>query len=156
LIQDARKLDLKDGSADFICSNNTLEHIPHGILEDILKEFGRILKPGAIMSHFIDMSDHFAHFDQRITIYNFLKFSNKKWAIIDNRIQPQNRLRFKDYLRLYHRADHALLHQETRVGSRDILATINIHPEFSGYSSDELAISHASLISQKQLPDHVV
>ncbi len=66
-------LNIKSDSVDFICSNNTFEHIPADILSAILREFKRVIKPGGLMSHFIDMSDHFAHFDSRITIYNFLE-----------------------------------------------------------------------------------
>ena len=70
-------LSLQKESVDFICSNNTFEHIPQEILRDILVEFKRVLHPNGLMSHFIDMSDHFAHFDSRITIYNFLQIQQK-------------------------------------------------------------------------------
>jgi hypothetical protein len=36
---DARATAFKSGQFDFICSNNTFEHIPKSILVDILKEF---------------------------------------------------------------------------------------------------------------------
>lgn len=156
LVQDARNLLMDDGSVDFICSNNTLEHIPEEPLGKIFLEFSRILKPGGSMSHFIDMSDHFAHFDTRISIYNFLKFSRKQWNLLDNRIQPQNRLRFRDYLRVYSETGHRVIEQVIREGMPEALNGIRIHAEFSGYTQEELAISHATLISQKQFPDHMV
>jgi SAM-dependent methyltransferase len=156
LVKDARNLEMDDGSVDFICSNNTLEHIPEKILAEIFLEFGRVLSPGGFMSHFIDMSDHFAHFDTRISIYNFLKFSEKQWKLLDNRIQPQNRLRFRDYLRIYNETGHSVIEQETREGELEALKNIRVHAEFSGYTPAELAISHATLISQKQFPDHVI
>ncbi|MGC9332198.1 MAG: methyltransferase domain-containing protein, partial [Bacteroidales bacterium] len=65
--QDARALDLCNDSIDFICSNNTLEHVDSGHLYPIFREFVRVLKPSGVMSHFIDMSDHFAHLDRKIT-----------------------------------------------------------------------------------------
>lgn len=77
LIEDARKLSLPDNSIDLVNSNNTFEHIYPNILIPILKEFNRVVKKqGGVMSHFIDMSDHFAHFDKSINIYNFLQFSD--------------------------------------------------------------------------------
>jgi SAM-dependent methyltransferase len=147
LLQDARHTKLADNSIDFICSNNTLEHIPENILREILPEFKRILKSGGVMSHFIDMSDHFAHFDPRITIYNFLKYSRKQWKMIDNRIQPQNRMRFRDYKEIFMEAGFPVTAEFLREGNQEALANIRIHPEFSGYTSRELAISHAYLIS---------
>jgi hypothetical protein len=147
LVQDARNLDLDSGSIDFICSNNTLEHIPETILRNILHEFRRLLKPSGTMSHFIDMSDHFAHFDSRITIYNFLKYSRKRWNLIDNKIQPQNRLRFRDYKELYREAGLPVTGEILRPGNPEEVARIRIHPEFSGYTPVELAISHAYVIT---------
>ncbi|MBK7337072.1 MAG: class I SAM-dependent methyltransferase [Saprospirales bacterium] len=101
LVTDARKLPLNPESLDLIVSNNTFEHIYPNILAEILAEFKRLLRPGGMMSHFIDMSDHFAHLDTGITIYNFLRFSEKNWGWIDNSIQPQNRWRISHYRHLY-------------------------------------------------------
>ena len=100
------------------------------------------------MSHFIDMSDHFAHFDSSITIYNFLKFSSKTWGIMDNSIQPQNRLRHRDYLEMYSQSGLPVSHEEIRKGSLEELESVEVHPEFSGYSKPELAISHSYIISR--------
>jgi len=147
LVRDARNLDLDPSTVDFICSNNTFEHIPGEILKDILHEFKRLLHPEGVMSHFIDMSDHFAHFDSRITIYNFLKYSKKQWDMLDNRIQPQNRLRYPDYLEMYRACGLPVTDESIREGSLSNLKRIRIHPEFSAYSHKELAISHAYVIS---------
>ena len=151
-VLDARHLDLEDGSVDFICSNNTFEHIHSTVLKEILAEFKRILHPHGMMSHFIDMSDHFAHFDKRISIYNFLKFSEQAWKLIDNNIQPQNRLRYRDYLDMYHRLGLPVSQEEIRKGSLEELSRVKVHSEFSDYSPDELAISHAYIITR---PVHI-
>ncbi len=147
LLKDARKTDLKSESFDLICSNNTFEHIYADVLEGILKEFKRLVKPGGLMSHFIDMSDHFAHFDKSITIYNFLKYSEKKWKSIDNSVQPQNRMRLVQYREIYNRLQIPITEEHTRPVDPEILKGQEIHPEFQVYSQDELAISHAYLIS---------
>ena len=149
-IQDAKELDFDDNSIDFICSNNTLEHIDKEQLIKILREFNRILKPSGIMSHSIDLSDHFSHFDSKINNYHFLRFSRKRWRLIDNNIQPQNRLRFKDYCEIY--AQLGIPISEKIVSSGDIkqLEKVNIHREFADYSKEELAISHAHIISKTE------
>lgn len=148
LVQDATNLGLPSESVDFICSNNTFEHIPEPILGKILSEFSRIIKPGGVMSHFIDMSDHFAHFDSRITIYNFLKYSKREWKLIDNNIQPQNRLRYRDYIALYEAAGLPVSGEIITLGIEEELSGIRIHPEYAGYTPRELAISHAYIITR--------
>src|ERR1051326_1606552 len=86
LVMDARKLFLPDASIDLITSNNTFEHIYPEILEGILQKLKALCKSGGVMSHAIDLSDHFAHMDNSITIYNFLKFSDTAWKWIDNSV----------------------------------------------------------------------
>ena len=64
---------------EFICSNNTLEHILQAPLIAILKHFKGLLSHGGGSSHFIDLSGHLGHFDRSITAYNFLKFFPLQW-----------------------------------------------------------------------------
>ena len=150
IVGDASNLPMENNSVDFICSNNTFEHIPGMVLKNILVEFRRILCPGGVMSHFIDMSDHFAHFDSHITIYNFLKYSSRTWSRIDNSIQPQNRMRYRDYLELYRETGIPVSHEEIREGSLEDLEKVKVHQEFTSYTPEELAISHAYIITQEK------
>jgi len=148
MVKDARNTELPDASIDFIMSNNTFEHIYPGILKDIVKEFKRIVASDGLMSHFIDLTDHFAHFDNSVTIYNFLKFSRKQWATIDNSIQPMNRLRWKDYIKMYQDLDIPFIEEKVRIGDLETLATVDIHSEYAEYSPKELAISHGYFITK--------
>ncbi|WP_420459621.1 methyltransferase domain-containing protein [Neolewinella sp.] len=146
-IMDATRLDAADRTFDFICSNNTFEHIYAPTLRDILREFKRVLKPGGVMSHFIDLSDHFAHLDPGITIYNFLRFTERQWAAIDNSIQPQNRLRWRDYVAMYQELGIPIREEEVVGGDAGALATVPVAEQYRGYTTAELAISHGSIIS---------
>ncbi|HER07827.1 MAG TPA: class I SAM-dependent methyltransferase [Bacteroides sp.] len=146
--QDARALELDDDSIDFVCSNNTLEHVDREHLYPIFREFVRVLKPSGVMSHFIDMSDHFAHLDRNITIYNFLQYGERQWKCIDNRIQPQNRLRLVDYRKMYSDTGIPVTDAVITGHDEDALDKIRIHPEFGHYSREELAVSHAYLVSR--------
>lgn len=146
-LKDARNTGFERHSYDFICSNNTFEHIYPEVLKDILKEFKKLINPGGFMSHFIDLSDHFAHFDKSITIYNFLKFSESSWRLIDNSIQPQNRLRWKEYLKMYNDLDIPVTKQETRPGSLSDLARVEVNKRFQYLSPEDLAISHGYILS---------
>ena len=99
------------------------------------------------MSHFIDMSDHFAHLDNSITIYNFLRFSPEEWNRIDNEVQPQNRWRMSDYEQLYQALDLRISAKETRPGEVADLEKITIADCFSLKTKEDLAISHVHLVN---------
>lgn len=148
LLMDARKLDFPSGSISLIHSNNTFEHVYTAVLKEILIEFKKLTSKGGIMSHFVDMSDHFAHSDKSITIYNYLQFSEKKWNRIDNSIQPQNRMRITHYRKIYQELGIPITKEELRPGNLTELNTIKVHQEFSHISPEELAVSHCLLISQ--------
>lgn len=149
IVADARTLPLPKESVSLITSNNTFEHVYPHILSDILVSFWGLLKPGGLMSHFIDMSDHFAHMDKTITIYNFLKFSNRAWAIIDNTIQPQSRWRFIQYKSLFDQLGIPYREEKIRPGSPATIKQLNLHAEWQSFSAEELAISHGYLLSIK-------
>jgi hypothetical protein len=148
IVTDARKTGLKENSIDFICSNNTFEHINKNILFGILSEFKRIIRKDGIMSHFIDMSDHFSHYDTSITNYNFLRFSNFAWKLIDNNIQPQNRLRFIDYKRMYEKAGIPVSKELITGSQPGELKKVIISEDFKNYPDYELVITHAYIISK--------
>lgn len=148
LIEDARKISLADNSIDMISSNNTFEHIYPDLLWLILSEFQRVVKkPGGLMSHFIDMSDHFAHFDRSITIYNFLRFSDTTWASIDNSIQPQSRLRFPEYLALYQALQIPVSETQLRAGDVAAVRKVPLAKKYRSMPEKSLAVSHAYVVS---------
>jgi len=148
LIEDARKLSLPDNSIDLVNSNNTFEHIYPDILIPVLKEFRRIVsKQTGVMSHFIDMSDHFAHFDKSINIYNFLQFSDKQWKWIDNSIQPQSRIRIYDYKKIYSDLSIPISDESFRAGNLNELKSIPLAGKFANKPLDEIAKSHCHFVS---------
>jgi len=145
---DVRTVDLSGKQFDLICSNNTFEHIYPEVLTGILERFKTLVKSGGVMSHFIDMTDHFAHFDQQITVYHFLRFSASSWRWIDNSIQPQNRMRFPQYLDMYRSLSIPIT--ETALWPYDPadLLDLPIHESFQQFSRDDLAIKHGYVISK--------
>ena len=134
-------------SYDFICSNNTLEHILEVPLVAILKHFKGLLSPGGGSSHFIDLSDHFGHFDRSITAYNFLKFSPQQWRLIDNDIQPQNRLRWPQYIEIFTKLGYPVVQEKVRPGNLDELKKVKVHRSYLGMSESELAITHGYVVA---------
>jgi len=150
LVQDARRLPVESETIDLIHSNNTFEHIYPEILSGILQEFARVARPGGVQSHFIDLSDHFAHFDHSITIYNFLRFSPAAWKWIDNSVQPLNRLRIPDYRALYRSAGIPITEEQLRPGDVAALRQVPVHPFFQKNTEAENAVSHGYFFSKNR------
>lgn len=146
VIGDARSTGLPASYFDLVHSNNTLEHIPKEILKSILVETNRVGKGGCIHSHFIDMSDHFAHMDRSITPYNFLKFSTKRWRWINNSIQFMNRLRLPDYRKLFRQSGFHIVHEQLRADSPDDLDTVKVHQEFEEHHLEDLRVTHVHFV----------
>jgi len=49
VIGDARSLPFKDESFDHVFSSHTLEHLPHGDCDRVLREWIRVLRPGGVI-----------------------------------------------------------------------------------------------------------
>lgn len=146
-IMDIRKIEIEQGSIDLVHSNNTFEHVYPEVLKGILEKFKTLVHPRGIQSHFIDMSDHFAHFDHSINIYNFLKYSDKTWDRIDNSVQPQNRWRLSEYEGLYDSLGISITAVDARPGDMNLLNTIPLDAKYHSFDKKDLAISHAYVVS---------
>lgn len=145
---DAAKMDLGEASYDLVVSNNTFEHVYPEDLKSLLIKFRSLLKKGGVMSHFIDMTDHFAHLDKTITVYNFLRFSTKQWTWIDNTIQPQNRWRINQYRQLYQSLGIPIHKEKNNQGDLADLQSIQLAKEFKAEKQEDLVVCHSYLISQ--------
>jgi Methyltransferase domain len=132
---------------DLVHSNNTFEHVYPEILSEILKNLHKLTKKGGIMSHFIDLSDHYAHMDGSINIYNFLRYSDRQWKWIDNSVQPMNRYRMPDYRAIYAQLSIPILAEKNRPGNLTELAQIPLDVKYQKNTAAENAISHSYVVS---------
>jgi len=151
LIADARHLTLDTDSIDLICSNNTLGHIPRAVIVEILREFHRIVNERGMMSHHIDLADQYAIFDRRITVYNFLKFSDPVWKIFNNDLQYQNRLRLPDFRELHAEAGFAILEESNQSQPLEVLKKVTLASRFRRYKAEELAVYDAWIVSRPKV-----
>lgn len=146
---DARLTGLTAGSFDLVHSTEVLEHIPEADLTPILAECRRLLAPGGVVSLQVDMQDHYSYFDRRASVYNYLRFSEGAWRLVNSGLHYQNRLRLPDYLRALERAGLRLVGQEVLWPSPADLALLRRLPlaaRFRGLDPRELGARSALLV----------
>jgi len=152
---DARATGLPAQSLDCVTSSNTLEHIPEAEIRAILRECHRCLRDDGVMSFLIDYQDHYSYFDQGISGYNFLQYSDRSWSYYNPSLHYQNRLRHKDYLALFEDTGWEILEERRHpVSDQDLaaVARIRLAERFQPYSPGELAVRDATLVLRKRAP----
>lgn len=92
-----------DCSLDVIVSRTVLEHIPPDVLEGYMRQFRRVLRPGGVMCHNVDNSDHWQHQDRSISRLNFLRYEDGLLWRLASASAYQNRLRHSDYVAMFDR-----------------------------------------------------
>lgn len=145
-VRDARHSGLPDGSVDLVVSTSTLEHLPPDVLTAMFAEFRRIAAVGGVMSHLVDMSDHYAHMDQSISRFNFLRYSQRRWRMYNNPLHYQNRLRVGDYHRLLHEQGWDIVGEHRWTGERADLRRIPVHRDFARFTEDDLLVTSARIV----------
>jgi len=151
--RDARATGLPAGSVDFVSSTSTLEHVPSEDVVPILSECRRLLRPDGALSCRIDLSDHFSHFDKSISPYNFLRFDERTWGLLNSALLHQNRLRRSDYVRALERAGFVLASEKPWAPKDDDpLAGVRPAERFRAYEAGDLAVQKLRLVA-KPSPD---
>ena len=139
---DAGDTGLPAEGFDLVVSSNVFEHIPPGELRRIVTESRRLLRPGGVSAHHVHTGDHFSA-DERITSVNFLKYSPRAWRLIGSGLAYHNRLRCRDYARLFEEHGFELLDVVLETDERALAALrsgdVRPHERFRGYTDQELA-----------------
>lgn len=148
LIGDARTTTLPDDSIDFIFSTVVLEMIGEETLRNLLVEFKRVASPDAVMSHYVGLADQYASFDKSITPYNFLKYSDGWWNLLNNPIIPHSRLRIADYRKLLEQTGWNITEERNTSGPPDDLKKIRLAPRFRKYAVEDLLVLSSWLVAR--------
>ncbi|MCA1656649.1 MAG: class I SAM-dependent methyltransferase, partial [Actinobacteria bacterium] len=129
---DARDTHLETGWVDFVSNTNTLEHIPADELVPLLTECRRLLRHDGALSSRIDLSDHFSHFDRSVSPYNFLRYSDRAWRLVNSSLLHQNRLRRPDYSTAFARAGLTIVAEKawTPKDGAEQLSQLDVAPRF--------------------------
>jgi SAM-dependent methyltransferase len=146
---DATATSLPGASFDLITSTWTLEHIPAPELVRILGEMRRLLRPEGLMSCLVDLKDHFSYFEPSLSPYNFLRFSDRAFAVLNPSLQWQNRLRAPEYRRLAEGAGLTVLRDEVEPGRPEdlpALRAMRVARRFERFTLQERAARTVHLV----------
>jgi SAM-dependent methyltransferase len=149
--RDARATGLPSESVDFVSSTDVCEHVPADDLAAIFRECYRLLRPGGAFSCRIDLQDHYSYFDSSLSRYNFLRYSDGAWRLVNSPLHFQNRLRAPDHLRLVREAGFELVVEKPSGPDEDGLRQLEALPlaeRFrNGYTPQELGVTVLSFVA---------
>jgi|GEM_PF-6478855 len=138
-------VDEQQESFDVIVSNAVLEHIPADGLSDAFRTMFRLLRPGGVMIHLVDLRDHvnFA------APFHFYRYSSTHWEfLVRGSIFYTNRFRSSDFERYARDAQFSV---ENYVDETQPLPQ-EIHGDLvKRYSLDVLAVSRIVLVCRKPM-----
>lgn len=149
--RDARSSGLPSDSVDFVSSTFTMEHIPRADNQAILCESRRLLKPDGVVSCAIDMKDHYSYFDPKLGPYNFLKFSDRRWKLVNPPLHYQNRMRNSEYRRIFEEAGLEAISERLEGPDQADLAMLgelSIAPRFRRFSKGDLGVRESRVIAR--------
>jgi SAM-dependent methyltransferase len=140
LVGEAQKTNLPPGTIDFFFSNGVLHYIPRPVLQSIMREWHRLAAPGAVFSHRLNLRDQYAYFDKRITVFNFLQFTESEWHRWDSPLTSQIRYRVSDFRDLFAEAGLEIVREENISGAVEDLKKVKLAPEFRSYKEADLLV----------------
>jgi len=139
---------LADCSVDFVFSQAVLEHLPLAQFARFLGESFRVLRPGRVSSHVIDLEDHLGG------ALNHLRFSRRfwEWSQISRSGFYTNRLRASEICRSA--VEAGFIVSVARLVRWSSLPTPRsaLDREFQAFSDEELAIAGLWLVLLKPHP----
>lgn len=135
---------------DAIFSHSVFEHVPPPVIKNLLDGARQILRPGGMISHQIDNSDHREHGDSRLCRVDFLRYSDRVWSYLC--LHPQdftNRLRHSNYTRMIEEFGFVIVYERSFIDekSRAAISHIPLASRFQGYKIDDLATIHSNIIA---------
>jgi hypothetical protein len=148
-IGDASATGLEAASVDYFVTNNVFEHIPREAIRTILRESARLGRDDAVLSHHIDLRDHYAKFDRKVDVFHSLRYSDRQWRLLNSRLEPQNRLRHRDYVELIDAAGFEIVSERVTRGPEDALARTPVAARFAGYPVDDLRVIDMWVVARK-------
>ena len=134
---------------DVLVSRNVLEHVTPGDLLSIHQQAHSYLKNDGLIIHQISPSDHRAYSDQSLSLWDFLRYSQREWDHIQTRFDYHNRWRLPQYVDMFTHCGFRvryLSYHSARPGQK---LPDQIHDDFKRFSEKELTAGNIMIILDK-------
>jgi hypothetical protein len=149
---DARQTGFAESCFDAVVSTNVLEHIPADVLRDIHRESNRLLRPGGVAAHRIDVGDHYSIDDRSITKANFQRYSAARWRWYGGSgLAFHNRLRCPEHVALLEEVGFSIVKASVRTDAASIAAiesgAIPVDNSFRDFTPEQLAADYLWVVA---------
>jgi SAM-dependent methyltransferase len=145
---DATRTDLPDRSVDLFFSQEVLEHVSEPVLDGLLRESRRILKPAGIAYHAFEPGDHY--YGMGASRVNFLRYPEWAWHLfVKNKISYHNRLREKEFFAVFEKHGARVQSVMRKCEPEDVSLLRNgfkVNHRFAGMTPEELAVWYSEVI----------
>jgi SAM-dependent methyltransferase len=151
----AGRTGLKTASVDFISSNYTLEYIPEKYLPAIFQECYRILKPEGCCAFYVNTVDQYSKIDKTLFRFNFLKYSDFTWSLVNSALHYTNRLRYTDYLMHFTNAGFEVVRadlHESDLADLETLKKMKLAKKFRDMQLKDIGVISFWILLKKAIP----
>lgn len=105
---------LPTGRFRAVVSAGVMEHIDAAIAPAFVENTARILMPGGITAHGINIGDHLSYYDMTMNKKEYLRYSDRAWKFwCSNGVQYINRIQRNQWLRMFEEAGLQLLEEDS-------------------------------------------
>lgn len=147
-LYDGVRCPVEDGTVDVIWSKSVLEHVKAPV--KLVEEMARILRPGGLMCHIIDLRDH-TTFENGRDWLRGIRYSPFLWNLmLSHRTTWTNRLRAPQWEGVFAHAGLRLIRRETvRQPLHADFSRAKLPPQFASFTDEELQIAWLHVAYQK-------
>ena len=149
---DARYTGLRDNSVDCYFSQAVLEHVPKPIIQELLTESFRILRPGGVCYHYIQPTMHAAWGDSKATGIDYLTCADWAWsAFYSNDISHECRLRGTDHISLIRDAGFDIMGEWHTIDKEAFAALpgMTLARRFRSYCEEDICTNYIWIVGRK-------
>ena len=134
--------EIPKASVDYCFSNAVLEHIPKTDFSKMIGEMARVMKPGGVIVHRVDLKDHLGGG------LNNLRFTESRWesAIFRNSGFYTNRIRFNEMVVSFENAGFSCNVQRTARWSKLPLPRRQMDESFQKLPDEDLLVSSFDIV----------
>lgn len=148
---DATQTGLPSDSVDLVFSKYVFGHIPIRVLIDFVHESMRVLRPGGLFAHLVDLKDQYSSDGGGVSPIHFLQYSEQEYRKFDTAFLHQNRLRESQLRSILEKAGLKVVRWKSGVSpaARAALPDLRLAPEFADLPESDLCTTSVRFVARK-------